>query len=659
MKSIKTKLFANIVAIVLVVLIIMGGVSAYLNYISTFGIMEQTMEKFALVSSDVVTQDLENYKTIAADLGLVAQLSNATVTKQEKDEIYKQRIEMYNVKDIYTIDTNGSTISNSSGKIDIVADTDYFKASMNGETFITAPQINQNTGELVVLASAPLWENGKYGSSIVGVVVVEIDGFILTEISSKVKVGAKGSCYILDKDGYVLAHPNQDFVKDRANTSLTAEAQGIYKVMVQLQQKMMSGQDNFGTYSFEGITKILSYAPIEGTDGWGFFVSEPQSEYMSGTIYSMIITAILAVIAIIATSIIAGKISNKIANPIIECSNRLKLLSEGDLHTEVPKTKNKDETGLLLMSMEKTVIGLNDIINDISYNLGAIAEGDFTLDVDKEYKGDFVTINLSTKKIIKGLNDIMKQIDESSEQVLNGSEQVAGGAQALSQGATEQASAIEELAATINEITEQINQSAENAENAKKTSEDASTEVRNGSIQIEKMTKAMGEINETSVEIGKIIKAIEDIAFQTNILALNAAVEAARAGSAGKGFAVVADEVRNLASKSAEAAKNTTELIESSLKAVANGAKIADKTEESLKLIIEKTNMTVSLVEQIAKASKQQALGASEVTAGIDQISSVIQTNSATAEESAASSEELSGQAQILKNLVSELKLKK
>lgn len=656
--SIKKKIFANIICIILVVTILMGTVSAYLCYKVTFDTLEQTMGDLAVVSADIVTQKLEIYKTIVADLGLVSELSNPLVSLQAKNEIYKQRIKMHNLSDIYTVNTNGAAVSNSTGRIDLVGDTDYFKASMNGENFISNPQISKQTGELVVIASAPLWKNGVYGSKIDGVVVVEVDGKVLSDISSAVKVGEGGYGYIIDKEGYTIGHPNYEGVINRENSIIDSEKDRKLKDVAKLEKDALSGKSIFGTYKYNGIKKLLASSPIQGSNGWAFFVNTPQSEYMGSTIFSIIITALLGALSIIVAIFVAKKMSNTIANPIVACANRLKLLSEGDLHTEVPKTDSKDETGLLLESMEVTVNELNDVISDISYHLGAIADGDYTTTVSKDYLGDLVPIENSLIKIILSLNNISGQIDESAGQLSSSSEQVASGAQALSQGSTEQASSVEELAATISQITEQIKQNALSAENAKKITLDASMEVQNGNLQIEKMTKAMGEINETSLQIGKIIKAIEDIAFQTNILALNAAIEAARAGTAGKGFAVVADEVRNLASKSSEAAKNTTELIESSLRAVENGDKIAENTAESLKRIVEKTDMTVSIVEEIAEATKQQALGASQITVGIEQIASVVQTNSATAEESAAASEELSGQAQMLKNLLNGIKLK-
>jgi methyl-accepting chemotaxis protein len=249
-------------------------------------------------------------------------------------------------------------------------------------------------------------------------------------------------------------------------------------------------------------------------------------------------------------------------------------------------------------------------------------------------------------------------INESADQVSSGAGQVSSAAQALSQGATEQASSIQQLSASITEIAGEVNKNAYDASTANTLSLQASAEVERGNEHMKKMTSAMSDISDSSNEIGKIIKTIEDIAFQTNILSLNAAVEAARAGVAGRGFAVVADEVRNLANKSAEAAKNTTALIESSIQAVKSGTKIANETATSLNAIIEGTKKTAELVGEISKASNNQATSINQITLGVDQISAVVQTNSATSEESAATSEELSAQAQALKSMLSALKLK-
>lgn len=229
----------------------------------------------------------------------------------------------------------------------------------------------------------------------------------------------------------------------------------------------------------------------------------------------------------------------------------------------------------------------------------------------------------------------------------------------LSQGATEQASSVEELAATINELTSHVAQNADSASNATRTAEEVKDYAVESGKRMAEMLEAISNISDRSKEIGKIIKTIEDIAFQTNILALNAAVEAARAGEAGKGFAVVADEVRNLAGKSTEASNNTAEMIKESLKAVENGAVIADETAQSLKNVVEGVQGITQAIEDISASSGEQASSLSQVTIGIDQISSVVQTTSATAEESAASSEELSDQARKLKELVGQFRLKK
>ncbi len=658
MNSIRKKMYISVTTIILAVVIMIGSVASYLCYNATFNSLEQTMQEVAKKSAEVVSKELNTYKTIAEEVGLISRLSASDITSEEKDKIFEQRIQMHNLKRINTATKDGLVVSTKTGTSEVIKHLDYFEASINGDVFVTDPLFDGETFEMYYIVSAPLWKDGIYGSSIEGIVMLEIDGKVISDIASGVVVGEKGFGSIIDDEGYIIGHPDYSKVLGMENAILKYEADGSGEDLAMLEQGMLSGSTNFGTYKNGREKNLLSYAPIEGTEGWGMLVVTPQKEYMNSTYFSIIVTVALAVLSIVISVVVVFKISDKITSPIIACANRLKLLSEGDLHTEVPKTKSKDETGVLLNSLEITINEINDIINDISYHLGTIAGGDLTRHIEKNYVGDFEPIEQSLIKILQSLNYIFKGIGESTEQVASGAQQVAAGAQVLTEGATEQAGSIEELAATINEIYERTIANNENAQNGKKISEEASMEVQNGTEHMNHMIEAMSDISESSAQIGRIIKAIEDIAFQTNILALNAAVEAARAGSAGKGFAVVAEEVRNLASKSAEAAGDTTQLIENSMKTIKRGTDIADVTLKAFNSIVEKANITVSIVEEIAEASKQQAMAASQINSGIDQISSVVQTNSATAEESAAASEELSSQAVCLRDILSKITVK-
>ena len=362
---------------------------------------------------------------------------------------------------------------------------------------------------------------------------------------------------------------------------------------------------------------------------------------------------------LVITLIISTYLTRNITRPLHELERSAKKIVDGNFDIDITY-QSKDELGVLANSFKNMTVILESVISDASRLLSEMADGNFDVrtEAEERYVGSFQSLLSSIRKLNRDLSSTLGQINQSADQVAAGSSQVSNGAQALSQGATEQASAVEELASTITGISHQVKDTAQNALEARNQSGIAGDEMEDCNTQMRDMMTAMEEITRTSNEIGKIIKTIEDISFQTNILALNAAVEASRAGSAGKGFAVVADEVRNLASKSSAAAKTTAELIESSIKAVAMGTQLADSTAQSLLKAVEGVRMAADKVDLIAEAAERQSNAIEQVTVGVDQISTVVQTNSATAVESASASQELSNQAAMLKNLVAKFILR-
>ncbi len=412
----------------------------------------------------------------------------------------------------------------------------------------------------------------------------------------------------------------------------------------------------------EKIVGALKVASDHADNIVAFAISNADTEYNGARttgITTEIVIAAAAAVAVLIGIAMAAYITKMIVSGVGQAERAAVNMSKGNFDNEITYD-SEDEVGVLCKSIKNFSDGSKLIIDDISYVTGELSDGNFTVKsrCENAYVGAFSAILSSFNSLIDKLNEIIGRINESADQVSSGSDQVSGGAQALSQGATEQASSVEELAATIHIISEQINENAANAHEANDRTNVAVSEMGSANDKMKELVGAMDEISASSDETQKIIKTIEDIAFQTNILALNAAVEAARAGAAGKGFAVVADEVRNLAGKSAEAAKNTTSLIENTVAAINKGNSLVTEVADKMSNAMEASNVVVDLNMKISEASKQSADSVTQVTVGIEQISSVVQTNSATAEESAAASEELSGQANMLKEMVSDFKFR-
>lgn len=407
-----------------------------------------------------------------------------------------------------------------------------------------------------------------------------------------------------------------------------------------------------------GDNYMTTYAPIideYGVIKGAFFTGYPMDNVIASrnrAIFVGIIAGLVMMgIAVVGVTVF---VNNQIVKPVSTVKEMALQMEQGNLskNSGITSKLRDNEIGDVAQSISTAVSILNVYVTDISMMMKEMSTGNFGYYSDIEYKGDFAGIAESTKILKKQMRSVVDGINASADEVYSGSQMISNGSVSLAEGTSRQASSAEELSMSVSEITQNIKLNAQNAEKAKKLSNNSIDMVNSQNEQIEHMLSAMTNIENSAAEISKIIKAIEDIAFQTNILALNAAVEAARAGAAGKGFAVVADEVRNLANKSAEAASNTSALIGSCIEAVNKGSAIAHSTADAMVQVIDITNETNNLIESIANQTNKQAESVQLVKSEIDSISEVISLNSATAQESAASCEELNAQATTLRDRI-------
>jgi len=522
---------------------------------------------------------------------------------------------------------------------------DFYKQAQESKVAsATLPMENADTGKASFYMTVPILDGDRF----LGIVTTEISTEVFNELDMST-LGYENVFFdVLDNQNNFVYSNNPD-----------AKGKNLGDLIGQKYSDMLVEKMQTKEAFFQRDSQVRYYVPlqIEGVDWWvQTAMTIPHfDQEKNQLLFALILSEVIIFILVQIINFV--RISNAL-KPLKKISEAGKEVAGGNFDVEI-HYPHKDEIGELSRSISEVIGRSKKIVFDLRDRLDAMAGGNFTENLEsEEYVGDYAPLLESLKHIQEDMNRTLQEVHASSVQVLSSAEQVNTGAQSLSQGATEQASSIEELSANMQDISQSIQASTKTAGDAYKLQGEAGVAVLQSNEKMEEMRKAMDDITAKSNEISKIIKTIDDIAFQTNILSLNAAIEAARAGAAGKGFAVVADEVGNLAQKSAKAAQNTGLLIEETIEAVEKGAKITEETAESLNSVSKSTEEVNTLIEKISAASSKDLEGITSLNQGLQQISSVVQANSATAEQSAAASEELTGQANKMNELVERFQLK-
>ena len=595
--------------------------------------------KEAAVSMFETNEELQEYfRSISTPQDIEAYPGKEELTVHLSEILEKMAGE--NAQEAWLADDRTDRFLLSTGRIvpSSLKDLPWYETVLSSKAAaISEPYQDPATDHSIISIVAPVFD--AQTDHVIGFIGLDVFLDSLADSLSQIHVGENGYLELISN--------SSDYIY---SNDPTATGKNVTELDISEQYKTNVLNKNTGSmeFEYEGIDYV-SMSRVSRTTGWLAIATLPVSEVNAPRNRLITVLAVVSILIIALLIFVILKTVRRLVKPLADISADMHSFSEGRLSIDIDIHGN-DEIGLLADSIRSSTHTLREMILDLAHVLKEISDGNLNVDVTGHYTGDFAAIREALEQILLSLNNALGQINIAADQVSSGAEQVSTSAQ--------EAGSVEELAVTVSEISRHVSQNARNALEASRDAGAVKNEADAGNQQMQELLAAMENIVSSSRKIRKILKTIEEIAFQTNILSLNASVEAARAGAAGKGFAVVAEEIRSLAAKSAQASTNTNTLINDSLTAAEAGSKIAAETAQAMQKVMEGVDKVAASITSISSASQDQSDSIRQVTSGINQISDIIQTNSATAEESAAASEELSAQAQLLKELAGRFSLR-
>ncbi len=644
-QRIKTKILVNTGVAVLVLAIVLVAVMGVSMTNLTDTILYKTLQPMTKTAAQNVEANLHMLADRIFMIGDNDILTSTDTTKDEKQEVLTKAESGIEFVWLGLYAPDGTLYTGSQNSPASIKDRTLF-SSMKETANLVVDDVASTENGLERAVGVPLSSNGETMYYLVGSYKYDV----LNDVLSAINISAHNNAYIINKDGQILGNRDTSMIRDRKNIQDIVTSQ-------ELRTQILSDQLGADTIDSSDGLSLLGYSPIRGTN-WNLIITVPRNDFMApangAIILSVIVTLCLLALAAFVTICSARRIERSLQ--IV--THRIGLLAEGDLKTKMEPVQTQDETKRLSDALNSTMDSVNNYISELSRVLSNISAGNFNVHVNGEFHGDFVIMKESLDNIIRFLNDIMLSIRDSSINVSSAADMVSSNARRVHDGSEEQSHSLNILTDETVAIADNIREVDNNTQLASSLMVRAKESMDHGDQNMNDLLKAMDEISNNSVEITKINKILEDIAFQTNILALNASVEAARAGEAGKGFAVVALEVRNLAIQSAEASKGTYAMISNSLEAIKQGSSYAQKVAQSFSDIEEISQQISEITDKLTSAVGVQKQSLDTITEQITQINQFAQENLDASFESTKASEKLTDRANTLQEIASRFQLK-